>query len=105
MTFITGAAVTLAAAFFPVGRLAAIANSGTLFAFLIVSLAVLRLRHTDPERVRPFRVTAVRAIAPISAIGCILLFLFLSTEAKLVLPVWSAIGFVIYAAYGLRKSN
>jgi APA family basic amino acid/polyamine antiporter len=105
MTFITGAAVTLAAAFFPVGRLAAIANSGTLFAFLIVSLAVLRLRHTDPERVRPFRVTAVWVIAPISTIGCILLFLFLSTEAKLVLPVWSAIGYVLYAAYGLRKSN
>jgi basic amino acid/polyamine antiporter, APA family len=105
MTFATGAAVTLAAAFLPVGRLAAIANSGTLFAFLIVSLAVLRLRHTDPQRIRPFRVPAVWVIAPLSAIGCILLFLFLSTEAKLVLPIWSAIGFVLYAAYGLRKSN
>ena len=59
VTLATGAAVTLAAAFLPVGQLAAIANSGTLFAFLIVSLAVLRLRRTDPDRVRPFRVPAV----------------------------------------------
>ena len=59
VTLATGAAVTLAAAFLPVGHAAAIANSGMLFAFLIVSLAVLRLRRTDPDRVRPFRVPAV----------------------------------------------
>ncbi|RXH53734.1 Amino acid permease [Granulicella sibirica] len=105
MTLGTGTAVTVAAAFLPVGRLAAIANSGTLFAFFMVSLAVLRLRRTDPQRVRPFRVAVVWIIAPLSAAGCVLLFLFLSTEAKLVLPVWSAIGLLIYISYGVRKSR
>ena len=105
VTFSTGAAVTAAAAFLPVGRLAAIANSGTLFAFILVSLGALRLRRTDPHRVRPFRVAALGAIAPISVAGCVLLYLFLSKEAKLVLPIWSAIGLVIYGIYGRRKSR
>jgi APA family basic amino acid/polyamine antiporter len=105
MTYSTGAAVTIAAAFFPVGRLAAIANSGTLFAFFLVSLAVLRLRRTDPQRPRPFRVPAVWVIAPVSAAGCVLLYLFLSTEAKLVLPIWSAVGLAIYVLYGRTRSR
>jgi APA family basic amino acid/polyamine antiporter len=105
VTAITGAAVTIAAAFLPVGRLAAIANSGTLFAFFLVSLGVLRLRRTDPHRVRPFKVVAVWVVAPLSALGCILLYIFLSTEAKLVLPVWTGIGLLIYVSYGIRRSR
>lgn len=105
VTFSTGAAVTVAAAFLPVGRLAAIANSGTLFAFFLVSLGVLRLRRTDPRRVRPFRVAAVWVIAPISALGCVVLYFFLSTEAKLVLPIWSGVGMLLYVFYGMRRSR
>ena len=40
--------VAFAAAFLPVGQLADIANAGTLYAFLMVALAVLVLRAT-PE--------------------------------------------------------
>src|SRR3546814_4976749 len=39
ITIITGVAVALFAAFFPVGQLANISNSGTLFAFAAVSIA------------------------------------------------------------------
>jgi APA family basic amino acid/polyamine antiporter len=105
VTAITGAAVTIAAAFLPVGRLAAIANSGTLFAFFLVSLGVLRLRRTDPNRSRPFHVVGVWIVAPLSALGCIVLYVFLSTEAKIVLPIWSGIGLVIYLSYGIRRSR
>jgi len=105
VTLCTGAAVALASAFLPVGRLAAIANSGTLFAFFLVSLAVLRLRYTEPDRNRPFRTPAVWFVASISCLGCLVLFLFLSREAKLVLPLWSAVGLMIYGLYGLRRSR
>ena len=104
VTLMTGATVTTAAAFLPVGRLAAIANSGTLFAFLVVSLGVLKLRRSQPDRNRPFRVSAVWLVAPASAAGCITLYLFLSKEAQLVLPLWSAIGLIVYLSYGIRKS-
>src|SRR6185295_631228 len=55
ITAITGIGVAIGAAFFPVGQLANISNSGTLFAFLAVAVAVLVLRRTDPGRGRPFR--------------------------------------------------
>ena len=44
VTMITGVAVAIAAAFFPVGQLADISNAGTLYAFLMVAIAVLMLR-------------------------------------------------------------
>ncbi|HQZ31138.1 MAG TPA: amino acid permease, partial [Arenimonas sp.] len=48
ITLITGAAVSLFAAMFPVGILADISNSGTLFAFLMVAVGVMILRKTQP---------------------------------------------------------
>ncbi len=59
ITIITGIAVALFAAFFPVGQLANISNSGTLFAFAAVSIAVMVLRKTDANRQRPFRTPLV----------------------------------------------
>ena len=46
VTIITGVAVSLFAAMFPVGALADISNSGTLFAFLMVAVGVMILRKT-----------------------------------------------------------
>ncbi|MGH1559239.1 amino acid permease [Caulobacter segnis] len=55
-TMVTGGIVLVAAAFFPVGKLADISNSGTLFAFLMVAVAVMMmLRVKDPDRRRPFK--------------------------------------------------
>ena len=51
------------AALFPVGALADISNSGTLFAFAMVAIAVLVLRRTDPGRKRPFRTPGVMITA------------------------------------------
>src|SRR3546814_13509522 len=53
ITVLTGVFVALFAAFFPVGLLADVSNSGTLFAFAAVSIAVIVLRRTDPGRYRP----------------------------------------------------
>ena len=105
VTAITGVAVAIAAAFFPVGRLADISNAGTLYAFLMVAIAVLVLRRTDPARRRSFRVPAVWIIAPLTVVGCIFLFLNLPTAAMLFLPGWSVLGIVFYLAYGRRQSH
>lgn len=105
VTLFTGVAVAIAAALFPVGQLADISNSGTLFAFFMVSIAVLILRKTDPKRHRPFRTPLVWIIAPLSAFGCAALFWNLPHDAKMVLPIWGAVGLVIYFAYGFRKSH
>lgn len=47
VTLVTGVGVMAAAAFLPVGKLANISNSGTLFAFLVVALTVMILRVRD----------------------------------------------------------
>ncbi|MET0365130.1 MAG: amino acid permease, partial [Sphingobium sp.] len=66
VTVMTGIFVAIFAALFPVGALADISNSGTLFAFAMVAIAVLVLRKTDPTRHRPFRTPAVWVVAPLA---------------------------------------
>jgi APA family basic amino acid/polyamine antiporter len=105
VTMVTGAFVAVAAALLPVGQLADISNSGTLFAFFMVSIAVVVLRVKDPARARPFRTPAVWIVAPLSMIGCLALFVNLPIDAKMVLPLWGGFGLVIYLLYGYRKSH
>ena len=105
VTAFTGIVVTLAAAFLPVGKLADYSNSGTLFAFAMVALAVLVLRKTDANRHRPFRTPAVMLVAPAAIIGCVALYLFLPTLAKLVLVIWGAVGLLVYFGYSRSRSH
>jgi APA family basic amino acid/polyamine antiporter len=105
VTAFTGVVVTLAAAFLPVGKLADYSNSGTLFAFAMVALAVLVLRKKDPGRKRPFRTPAVGVIAPLAILGCIGLYLNLPLLAQMVLIVWGSVGLVIYFAYSRSRSH
>jgi APA family basic amino acid/polyamine antiporter len=105
ITIITGIFVALFAAFFPVGALADISNSGTLFAFAMVAIAVVVLRKTDPNRNRPFKTPAVLVTAPLAAIGCVYLFFSLSTETKLMFVGWAVVGLLVYFLYGYKRSN
>jgi basic amino acid/polyamine antiporter, APA family len=105
VTMITGLFVAIAAALFPVGQLADISNSGTLFAFFMVAIAVLILRVRDPARHRPFRTPMVWIVAPLAIVGTVFLFINLPFEAKIVLPIWGGIGLVFYFLYGYRKSH
>ena len=105
ITVITGILVALFAAFFPVGALADISNSGTLFAFAMVALAVLILRRTDPHRHRPFRTPAVTIVAPLAVAGCLYLFFSLSGYTLALFVSWAAIGLVIYFTYSRHASH
>jgi APA family basic amino acid/polyamine antiporter len=105
VTAMTGGAVAIAAAFFPVGQLADIANAGTLYAFLMVAIAVMMLRRRDPARPRKFRVPALWLVGPLTIAGCLFLFLNLPTAAMLVLPIWTVIGFFVYFGYSYKSSH
>ncbi|HKQ44086.1 MAG TPA: amino acid permease [Rhizomicrobium sp.] len=105
VSWITGLLVAFAAAFLPVGQLADISNSGTLFAFAAVSLAVMVLRRTQPSRPRPFRAPLVYLIGTLAVLGCGLLFAYLPWQAKLLFPIWSVVGLLFYFAYGYRHSH
>ncbi|RHW19024.1 amino acid permease [Sphingomonas gilva] len=105
ITAITGTAVAFAAAFLPVGRLADIANAGTLYAFMMVAIAVMILRRTAANQPRRFKTPALWLLGPLTIAGTVFLFLNLPLDAMLVLPIWGAIGLVIYFAYSRRKSH
>ncbi|HUE79998.1 MAG TPA: amino acid permease [Sphingomicrobium sp.] len=105
VTAITGVVVATTAAFLPVGQLADIANAGTLYAFLMVAVAVMLLRRNDPHRKRAFRVPGLIVIGPLTILGCLFLFFNLPTAAMLVLPLWTVIGFLIYFGYSRRRSH
>jgi APA family basic amino acid/polyamine antiporter len=105
ITILTGIFVTLFAAFFPVGLLADVSNSGTLFAFAAVSIAVLVLRRTDPGRKRPFRTPAIMVTAPLAIIGCIYLFFSLSAITLILFAGWAVVGLLVYYAYSYRRSH
>jgi APA family basic amino acid/polyamine antiporter len=105
VTMITGFSVAIAAAFFPVGQLADISNAGTLYAFMMVAIAVLMLRSRDPGRVRSFRVPGVWIVAPLTMAGCVFLFFNLPTAAMLFLPGWSVLGLAVYFFYSRSRSH
>ena len=105
VTVVTGLFVALFAAFFPVGQLANVSNSGTLFAFMAVSAAVLVLRRTDPDRTRPFRTPFIAVTAPIAIAGCAYLFWSLDPRSKTLFAAWTAVGLIIYYFYGRRRSH
>jgi APA family basic amino acid/polyamine antiporter len=105
ITILTGIAVALFAAFFPVGQLANISNSGTLFAFAAVSFAVMALRRSDPGRKRPFKTPLLYLTAPISIAGCFYLFFSLDEKSKMLFLIWAGIGLVVYFAYSRSRSH
>ena len=105
ITLVTGVIVAIAAAFLPVGQLADYSNAGTLFAFAAVSLGVMILRVTDKNRKRPFRTPLVFVVAPLSIIGCVVLFFSLGPQSKILFMVWTALGLVLYLLFGFWNSN
>lgn len=105
ITLITGVFVALFAAFFPVGLLANVSNSGTLFAFAAVSIAVMVIRKSDPDRHRPFRTPAVMITAPLAIFGCLYLFYKLDPKSQALFAIWAVIGLVVYFAYSRSRSH
>jgi APA family basic amino acid/polyamine antiporter len=104
VTLITGVGVTIFASLFPVGVLADITNSGTLFAFMTVALGVLILRRRDPDRPRPFRTPAIWLLGPLALGSCAFLFFALSLRTRILFVCWTLLGLAVYALYGYRKS-
>lgn len=105
VTLCTGVFVALFAALFPVGKLADISNSGTLFAFFTVAVGVMILRRTNPDRPRPFRTPLYFLVCPLAAAGCVFLFFQLSGYTELMFLGWTTIGLFVYFLYSRRRSH
>ncbi len=105
ITIGTGVAVALLAGFLPLSTLAELVNIGTLFAFVLVSLAVIVLRRTRPDLHRAFRVPLVPFLPIVSALACLYLMLNLPADTWVRFAIWMLLGFVVYFAYGRGHSR
>jgi len=106
VTWLTGIAVSLFAAMFPVDILADISNAGTLFAFFTVAMGVMILRRTEPNRPRPFRTPLVWIVGPLALAGCVLLFFSLGWNPTIkFFCAWAVIGLAVYFLYARRRSH
>jgi APA family basic amino acid/polyamine antiporter len=104
-TWIAGLFVGIPSGIFDIGTLADLSNIGTLFAFVLVSLAVLILRSTQADRPRAFRVPGVWFVAPMSVGCCLVLMMGLPVENWIRFVVWLIIGLLLYFSYGIRRST
>lgn len=80
-------------------------NIGTLFAFVLVCIGVIVLRHTDPDRKRPFRVPFVHVVGVLGAGLCMFVMKGLPLLAWVRFGWWLLIGLVLYFMYGYRNST
>ena len=104
-TWIAGAAVGLPAGFIDIGDAADLANIGTLFAFVLVSIGVVVLRRRQPDRPRAFRVPFVPLFPFISVVLCLGLMTGLTVITWIRFVVWLAVGLAIYFGYSRRRSE
>src|SRR5690349_2182555 len=103
-TIITCVIVALVAAFVPIQILGEMTSIGTLFAFVVVSLAVIVLRIKRPEANRPFRVPFGYVIPVLGVVSCLYLMVSLSVMTWVRFLGWLDIGLVIYWFYGRTHS-
>src|SRR5438105_4168680 len=103
-TWIAGFVVGIPAGILDIGTLGDLTNIGTLFAFVVVSAAVIILRRKQPDYPRGFRVPLVPFLPLLSMACCLVLMLSLPVETWIRFVVWLAIGLAIYFLYSRKRT-
>ncbi len=104
-TMLVGLLAAIVGSVTPIDDIGKMVNIGTLLAFVIVCIAIMVLRRTNPDRARPFRTPWVPFV-PIMGIlfnGYMMYKLGWLNWARLF--IWLAIGLVIYFLYSRKHSK
>ncbi len=104
-TILVGVLAAVVGSLVPIDDIGKMVNIGTLLAFVIVCIAVILLRRTDPDQPRPFRTPWVPLVPILGIIfnGYMMYRLGWINWARLI--IWLAIGLVVYFAYGQKHSK
>lgn len=104
ITLFTAAVVAVLAGVLPLNEIAALANAGTLAAFVAVCVCMLVLRRRAPTARRTFRAPLAWVIGPGGILGCLYLFASLPTRTQAWFLLWNAIGLVVYFVYARGRA-
>ncbi len=104
VTLATGVIVAVIAGLLPLEDIAALANAGTLCAFIAVSTCMLAMRRREPDRVRVFRAPLAWVVGPLAIAGCLYLFTSLKLMTITLFFAWNAVGLGVYFLYARRRS-
>src|SRR5690349_15279161 len=104
-TILVGVLAAVVGSLTPIDDIGKMVNIGTLLAFVIVSIAVLVLRRTNPALPRPFRTPWVPAVPILGVIanGFMMYKLGWVNWARLI--VWLIIGLFVYFLYSRKHSR
>ena len=108
MTWISGLVVILCGLFMDLNISAALCNFGTFTSFIIICVALLILRKTEPDRNRPFKVPFCPWFPLIGIVICAgFIWLSLSTlkTSSRYFALWLIVGILIYAFYGYKQKR
>ncbi|MDE3148808.1 MAG: amino acid permease, partial [Acidobacteriota bacterium] len=104
-TWVAGFAVGIPAGLLDIGTVSNLSNIGTLFAFVLVSVAVLILRYREPDRRRGFRAPLGPVFPVLSIVFCIILMMGLEVMTWMAFFAWLFIGLAIYFLYSRHRSE
>ena len=104
ITIFTALIVAILAGLIPLDELAALANAGTLTAFIAVSVCMLIMRQRAPDAPRTFRAPAAWPVGILAILGCLYLMYSLPRTTQLWFVGAQVVGLLIYLAYGARRS-
>jgi APA family basic amino acid/polyamine antiporter len=105
ITIFTAIVTSVFAGLIPLASIAALANAGTLAAFVAVCAAMLVLRRREPNRERKFRAPLAPLVGTLGILGCLYLFISLPDRTQLFFLGAQVIGVVLYAIYGSRAAE
>jgi APA family basic amino acid/polyamine antiporter len=105
ITIFTAVVTSVFAGLIPLASIAALANAGTLAAFVAVCAAMLVLRRREPDRERKFRTPLAPVVGTAGILGCIYLFISLPDRTQMFFLTAQVIGVVLYAIYGSRAAE
>jgi APA family basic amino acid/polyamine antiporter len=105
ITVMTAVLVAIIAGVMPIDAIAALANAGTLAAFVAVCVAMLVMRRRAPDAARTFRTPAAWPVGIVGILGCLYLFSSLPSRTQLYFVAWNAAGLVLYFAWGRRRAS
>lgn len=97
--------VSLFSGFLPISKLGHMTSIGTLLAFVIVCIAILVMRRTNPNLPRPYRTPFVPVVPILGVITCFAMMAALDVETWIRLVVWLVIGLAVYFGYSRSHSH